>query len=438
MPPAAPVSIPGPSAMNLVVGLFIAGTLLVGIVGPFSPMPGIIGTGHDLAQDCNADENGTCAPVQLVNVCHAALPDYKVYLYFQVAHGSEEYLEHASHEHDVVNVTSPADCPEDPIIVPSPTPSQSVPPPTSWFPPPQPPPPPPPPAPPPPPSSSPAPSPTPSPSPSPGPSNSTTPTPSPSPSPTPSNSSSPTPSPSPTPTPSPAPAPAVTLSQSGSPMAESGGTSTVTATLDGPSSQVVVANLTFSGNATRTSDYVPSGDNITIPAGSTTGTVTFTAAQDTVDEADELVSIEIASVTNGVESGEQTVSLLIVDDNPPPTVTVALSGSPMAEDGGVATITATLSSVSSRDVSIDLAFSGNASATSDYTSTGTSILIAAGQTSGSLTLTAVQDTLVEGNETLLIDTSSVTNAVESGTQQETATITDDDVSPPPSSSEPPP
>src|SRR5213075_2409986 len=119
----------------------------------------------------------------------------------------------------------------------------------------------------------------------------------------------------------------------------------------------------------------------------------------------------------------------ITDDDAPPTVTLSLTGSPMAEAGGVGTVTASLSAVSSRTVTVDLAFSGTATLTTDYTRSGTSIVIAPGSTTGSITLTAVQDTLDEVDETIIVDISSVTNGAESGTQQVTAIITDDDLSP---------
>jgi hypothetical protein len=53
-------------------------------------------------------------------------------------------------------------------------------------------------------------------------------------------------------------------------------------------------------------------------------------------------------------------------------------------------------------------------------------VIPAGSTTGSVTLTAVHDTLDETTETIVVDIATVTNAIESGTQQVTATIDDDD------------
>ena len=106
-------------------------------------------------------------------------------------------------------------------------------------------------------------------------------------------------------------------------------------------------------------------------------------------------------------------------------MTLGISGTPVAEAGATATVTATLSTLSGKNVTVNLAFSGTATLTSDYTRSATSIAIPAGSTTGSITLTAVQDTVYESpNETIVVDISTVVNATEDGTQQVTATITD--------------
>ncbi|MCX6880093.1 MAG: Ig-like domain-containing protein [Verrucomicrobia bacterium] len=110
----------------------------------------------------------------------------------------------------------------------------------------------------------------------------------------------------------------------------------------------------------------------------------------------------------------------------PPTVTLGLAGSPMVEAGGMAAVTATLSAAYSLPVTVNLAFAGTATLTTDYTRSATSIVIAAGSTSGSIILTAVQDTVYDPNETIIVDISSVVNGSENGTQQVTAIIADDE------------
>lgn len=227
--------------------------------------------------------------------------------------------------------------------------------------------------------------------------------------------------------------PAVTLSLSDSPMAEAAGTATVTATLSNPHSSDVTVNLAFSGTATLTDDYTRSGTSIVIPAGQTTGSITLTAVQDTFYEnPDETIIVDIETVTNGTEDGVQQVTASIANDDPVPSVSVTLSvtGTPQAEAGGVAVVTATLSGTHSQLVTVNLATSGTATLTSDYTLSPTSIEIPAGQTIGTATITAVDDSLDEDpDETVIVDIAFVVNGTENEVQQVTSTITDDDAPP---------
>ncbi|MBF0357924.1 MAG: DUF4347 domain-containing protein [Magnetococcales bacterium] len=109
--------------------------------------------------------------------------------------------------------------------------------------------------------------------------------------------------------------PTVTLSIDNSNIAEAGGTATVTATLSGISSSAVTVNLAYSGTATSTTDYTTSATSITIAAGSTTGTATITGVDETTDDDNETIIIDISSVTNATESGTQQVTATITDDD---------------------------------------------------------------------------------------------------------------------------
>lgn len=110
----------------------------------------------------------------------------------------------------------------------------------------------------------------------------------------------------------------------------------------------------------------------------------------------------------------------------PPAVSLSVDNAAVAEAGGVATVTATLSAVSTKIVTVNLNFSGTATNANDYTRSATQIVIPAGSTTGSLILTAVQDALMETAETIVVDIASVTNGNESATQQATVAIADDD------------
>jgi len=87
-----------------------------------------------------------------------------------------------------------------------------------------------------------------------------------------------------------------------------------------------------------------------------------------------------------------------------PTVTLSVDKATIAEAAGVATFTATLSAASGLPVTVDLGFTGTAKLTDDYTRSGTQIIIAAGSLTGSLTVTSIDDAIVEGNETAAAET----------------------------------
>ena len=65
--------------------------------------------------------------------------------------------------------------------------------------------------------------------------------------------------------------------------------------------------------------------------------------------------------------------------------------------------------------------------TSDYTRTNTQIIIAAGSTTGTITVTAVQDLIKELDESVFVEITTVINGTENGVQSATTTIIDDDV-----------
>ncbi|MBI4392993.1 MAG: DUF1697 domain-containing protein [Euryarchaeota archaeon] len=221
--------------------------------------------------------------------------------------------------------------------------------------------------------------------------------------------------------------PNVTLSLVGSPMAEAAGVATVWATLSAATTQTVTVDLTFSGTALLTSDYTRSATSIVISIGTTTGTVSLGAVQDTVVDPGETIVVDISNVTNAVEVGTQQVTATITDDDGiTPTVTLSLTDSPMPETGGIAYVTATLSKTTNQTVTVFLAFTGTANLTGDYTPSDTTIVIGPTGLTSTIMIWAASDSVDEADETVIVDISSVTNAIEAGTQQVTAVITDDD------------
>ncbi|WP_026955534.1 MBG domain-containing protein [Algoriphagus vanfongensis] len=228
--------------------------------------------------------------------------------------------------------------------------------------------------------------------------------------------------------------PTVTLSVTPDSRSESVATTTeVRATLSGPVTENVLVSLGFSGTATRFVDYSVSGTTITIAPGNTSGSVFITNIQDALYEGNETVDIDITTVANADEDGTQEVTYTIEDDEPQPSVILELLDiyNPMVENGGQAFVRAKIGAVAGVRVEVPLSFSGTATGGgTDYAITGTNIIISPGETMDSIRVTSLFDGIEEGDETVIIDMLTPTNAVEIGTQQVTLTITDEDASAP--------
>ena len=220
--------------------------------------------------------------------------------------------------------------------------------------------------------------------------------------------------------------PTVQLSLVNAVMREDADVSTLRATINRASSRDVTVNLAISGTASGGGvDYTISSTTITIPAGQLSAVVTVTSVDDNIDEPDETIIADIDQVTNAVEVGNQQETITITD-NDPPLVTLSVNNTSIAEDGGVSVATATLSNPSNQNnlgVTITLAASGTAAVGgADYNMSSTQIFIPSGQTTGSITITAIADNLVELDETVILDIDQIANGIEDGVQRETITI----------------
>ena len=232
-------------------------------------------------------------------------------------------------------------------------------------------------------------------------------------------------------------APTVSLSVDNNTVTEGAGVGarTVTVTLSNTASDNVTVGLSTSGTASGGgTDYTLNSNSLVIVAGSTTASTTLDISEDSLIEGTETIIVDISSVTNSLgitENGVQTETINLTDNEAGPTVSLSAT-SPIAENGGVSTVTATMSAAAAQSTMINLLFSGTADNGTDYSRSASSITIAAGNTNGSITVTGVNDSFNDEAETVIVDIDTVSGgngASESGTQRETITITDDDPAP---------
>ena len=148
--------------------------------------------------------------------------------------------------------------------------------------------------------------------------------------------------------------PVVALSFTGTPFSEDGGEAELIAELNYASYQPVTVNLEYNGTASA-SDYSGAQDQIIIPAGSISESISITGENDLNAEGDETIVVTITSVENALEDGIQEVSATILDDDVPgikPTIFDA--NTITSEDGSSDSFTVQLNTQPTSNVVIEI------------------------------------------------------------------------------------
>ena len=93
-------------------------------------------------------------------------------------------------------------------------------------------------------------------------------------------------------------------------------------------------------------------------------------------------------------------------DDISPAVSITASSTEISEDQGLTTITASLNSESNQEMIIPVTFSGTAIFGEDYISSESALIIPSGNSSGSLSISSMQDEDIEDIETIIITVES--------------------------------
>lgn len=179
-------------------------------------------------------------------------------------------------------------------------------------------------------------------------------------------------------------------------------TGTFTVSRMGPTENELTVFYTVNGSATNGTDYVTLSENVIIPTGSTTATVTVTPIDDALFEGPESVILTIspdASYTVGVP-GAATVT---ITDDERPTVTLSATDNLAGEAGpDTGTFTVTRTGPITAPLTVNYAVAGSAANGVDYQTLSGSVIIPAGSATSVITITPIDDDLVEGAESVLL------------------------------------
>ena len=213
------------------------------------------------------------------------------------------------------------------------------------------------------------------------------------------------------------------LSISGGSASESAGTVDFRVQLSVASGAVVEVNYeTVSRSAVEGSDYTPSTGTLSISAGVTEVTIPIAVTDDGFNEPDEEFSVNISAPKNAVLGESSAVGVILDDD----VVSLSVASTEADETAGSMQFAVTLSAASHGSVFVNYSTApGTAVAPDDFQAVSGTLTIPAGQTSGTIGVSIVDDDVFEGNETYTVTLSEAVNA-SIGFATATGTIIDDD------------
>ena len=230
----------------------------------------------------------------------------------------------------------------------------------------------------------------------------------------------------------------VTVSISGDARVEEGESATYTIELDSDKSteDITVDYVTTDKTASAGTDYTSASGTVTIAAGETSATVTVATADNEDDEPNRYFEFRMSNPQGGggplpMLDTTQFVQTTIVDNDGDPSsivLTVDKTSFGEADVAGTVNVTATLEGGTlTTDATVEVTLGGSATngSSGDYTATTLgNITITGGESSGtgSFTVTPVNDEVVEGDETILVQGASAGMDVTPAT----ITIADDD------------
>ncbi|WP_020467969.1 Calx-beta domain-containing protein [Zavarzinella formosa] len=206
-------------------------------------------------------------------------------------------------------------------------------------------------------------------------------------------------------------------------------TATLTIDLNTPASAAVtVAYAVAPQTATPYGvDFTLADGVVNFAKGEKTKTITIPVVNDLLDENNETLQVRLTTTTGPVVTGKNgTATLTIVDDDATPKVSFRQKTSSAGEDVSPS-LEVFLSAPSGRTVTVAYAAKGGtAKAGLDYTLAAGTLTFLPGETSKTIPLAVINDTLDEPDETVFVTLSKPVNAIVSGIPTHTHTILSDD------------
>ncbi|UFN49473.1 cellulase family glycosylhydrolase [Roseomonas sp. OT10] len=196
---------------------------------------------------------------------------------------------------------------------------------------------------------------------------------------------------------------------------------------------VSVAYATADGTALAGSDYVAQSGSLTFAAGETRKVVQVAVKGDTAAEADETLALRLSGASGATLARATATGTILNDDIPPATPPELRISDATVTEGHSGTrdavFTISLSHAATGPVTVRYATVGQtATAGSDFTAASATLTFAAGETSKTVAIKVLGDTLAEANEKFMVMLGNATGATIADNRGD-GTILDDDAAP---------
>jgi len=209
---------------------------------------------------------------------------------------------------------------------------------------------------------------------------------------------------------------------------------------DQSSQEVTVDYATTQDGSTATggaacgdnTDYVTTSGMLTFnPGEPLQQTITVPVCGDILDEPNETFFVNLSNATNATIPDSQGQGTGTIIDDDLPTVTITATDANAAEPGidtGTFTITRTTGDITGA-LTVNYTVDGTATSGTDYIPIGNSVIIPAGSATATITVTPLDDTADELDETVIVTLASDTDYIVGTSSSATVTIADDDPTP---------
>ena len=206
------------------------------------------------------------------------------------------------------------------------------------------------------------------------------------------------------------PLPTITITATDNTATEAGPTTgTFTVSRTGSTAAALTVYYGVTGTSTGGVDRNALSGNLSIPAGSSSGTVIITPINDIVCESDETVILTLSANAAYIIGSPSSATVTIQDNDcgTLPTVSIVATDN-IATEAGPTTGTFTVSRTGSTAAALTVYYgvTGTSTGGSDRNALSGNLSIPAGSSSRTIIITPINDALVEGDETVVVTLSA--------------------------------